>query len=67
MNDICGVPTTEAVLLEWATGAAKRMEQLETRVQVLHDLVCVVGITLFVAWWSRCWCPPPKPYKEYKH
>lgn len=67
MSDICGSPTTESVLVEWAADAAERMQLLETKVQALQDLVSVVGIAVLAAWWSRCWCPPPKPYKKYKH
>lgn len=66
MSDICGSPTTESVLMEWAADAAKRMQLLETKVQTLQDLASMVGIIVFVVWWSRCWCPH-KPYKRYKH
>ena len=66
-SDICGSPTTESVLLEWAAGAGERLDDLDARVTALHDTVYSVGVALAFAWFSRCWCPSPKLHKPYKH
>lgn len=59
--------TTGRALLEFFVGANYRMDALESNVQTLRDLVCAVGIGLAAALWTRCLCPSPKPYKNYKH
>ena len=65
--DICELPDTETVLLEWATGMDARLDAVEARLALTQDILFYALLLISMLACSACLCPRGRPYKPYKH